>query len=157
MFLSKGRNMEHIRLPWRAWVVACDGAKALIFQNDGDAELPNLTLLEEVSQDQPLTHSLGAERPGRVYQSHGSARSAIEQTDWHGRNESAFIAKVAEKLDHAVQKHSLKHLVVAAPPRALGVLREKMTPRVSALVLAEIGKDLAQLTTKEIERHFTPE
>jgi protein required for attachment to host cells len=36
------------------------------------------------------------------------------------------------------------------------VLRQKMTPRVGAMILAEIGKDLAQLTTKEIERHFAP-
>ncbi len=148
--------MEHIRLPWRSWVLACDGAKALIFQNDGDAELPNLTLVEELSQDQPPTHDLGAERPGRVFQSHGGARSMVEQTDWHAQNEAAFLTKVAQKLDHAAQEHSLKDLVVAAPPRALGVLRQKMTPRVAGLVLTEVDKDLAQLTTKEIERHFTP-
>jgi protein required for attachment to host cells len=149
--------MEHIRLPWRAWVLACDGAKALIFQNDGDAELPNLSLVEQLSQDQPLTHSLGADRPGRVYQSQGKARSAVEQTDWHAQNEAGFLTKVAQRIDHAAQAHSLKHLVIAAPPRALGVLRQKMTPRANALVMEEVHKDLAQLTTKEIERHFMPE
>ena len=148
--------MEHIRLPWRSWVVACNGAKALIFQNDGDATLPNLTLIEHSAQEQAPTHSLGAERPGRVFQSHGAARSAVEQTDWRLRNEEAFLATVAERLDHAAGEHAFKHLVVAAPPRALGVLREKMTPRVHALVLKEIDKDIAQLTTKEIERHFAP-
>jgi protein required for attachment to host cells len=149
-------KMERIRLPWRTWVLACDGAKALIFQNDGDAELPNLKLVEATFQDQPATHELGAERPGRVFQAHGAARSAIEQTDWHLQNEAAFLSKVALRLDQAAQQDSLKHLVVAAPPRALGVLRQKMTPRVGALILAEIDKDLAQLTTKEIERHFAP-
>jgi protein required for attachment to host cells len=148
--------MERIRLPWRTWVLACDGAKALIFQNEGDAELPNLKLVEATSQDQPATHELGAERPGRVFQSHGAARSAVDQTDWHLQNEAAFLSKVAARLDQAAQQNALKHLVVAAPPRALGVLRQKMTPRVSAMIVAEIDKDLAQLTTKEIERHFAP-
>ena len=148
--------MEHIRLPWRSWLVACDGAKALIFQNDGDATLPNLTLIEHLAQNQPPTHSLGAERPGRVFQSHGGARSAVEQTDWHARNEASFLENVASWLDRAAEENSFKHLVLAAPPRALGLLREKITPRVRALVSNEIDKDLAQLTTKEIERHFAP-
>ena len=148
--------MEHIRLPWRGWLVACDGAKALIFQNDGDATLPNFTLIEHLTQDQPPTHSLGAERPGRVFQSHGGARSAVEQTDWHARNEASFLESVAAWLDHAAQAHSFKHLVLAAPPHALGLLRGRITPRVRALVSHEIDKDLAQLTTKEIERHFAP-
>ncbi len=146
--------MERIRLPWKSWVVACDGAKALIFQNTGDATLPNLVLTEHLAQDQPLTHCLGAERPGRVFQSHGGARSAVEQTDWHAQSEASFLERVAARLDRAAEERSLKHLVVAAPPRALGLLREKMTPRVRALILREIDKDLAQLTTKEIERHF---
>jgi protein required for attachment to host cells len=148
--------MEHIRLPGRSWVVVCDGAKSLIFQNDGDATLPNLILIEHLEQRQPLTHSLGVERPGRVFQSHGGARSAVEQTDWHAQNEASFLERVAARLDHAAQEHSFKHLVVAAPPRALGVLRKKMTPEVRALVLKEIDKDMAQLTTREIERRFAP-
>jgi len=58
-------------------------------------------------------------------------------------------------LDQAAQDRSFKRLVIAAPPRALGVLRKKLTSKVLALVIGEIDKDLAQLTTKEIERHFT--
>jgi len=147
--------MERLRIPWRAWVLACDGAKALIFQNDGDAELPDLQLIEALAQDQPPTHLLGAERPGRVHQSQGFERSAVEQTDWHARNEEAFLEKVAARLDQAAQDKSFKRLVIAAPPRALGVLRKKLTSKVLALTIGEIDKDLAQLTTKEIERHFT--
>jgi protein required for attachment to host cells len=147
-------KMRQTRIPWRTWVLACDGAKALIFQNEGDSEWPNLKLIDTITQEQPPTHELGAERPGRVFQSHGAARSAVEQTDWHMQNEATFLARVAEKLDQAAQKHSFKHIVIAAPPRALGMLRQKITPKVRALVFAELAKDLAQMSTNEIERHF---
>jgi protein required for attachment to host cells len=146
--------MEHIRLPWRSWLLACDGAKAVIFQNDGDAELPNLTVVDHMAQDQPLTHELGADRPGRVFQSHGGAHSAVEQTDWHAQNEAAFLTRIAERLGRAAEERKLKHLVVAAPPRALGVLRQKLSPQVSALILREIEKDFTNTPTAELERHF---
>ena len=32
------------------WVVVCDGAKALVLQNDGDAKFPNLKTLEVFEQ-----------------------------------------------------------------------------------------------------------
>lgn len=148
--------MEHFRLPWRTWLLVCDGAKALIFQNDGDAELPNLAVVEHMAQDQPLTHELGADRPGRVFQSHGAAHSAVEQTDWHAQNEAAFLTRVAERLDQAQEERKFKHLVVAAPPRALGVLRQKLSPQVNALVTQEIEKDFTNMPTAELERHFRP-
>ena len=148
--------MEHIRLPWRSWLLVCDGAKAVIFQNDGDAELPNLTVVEHMAEDQPLTRELGADRPGRVFQSQGDAHSAVEQTDWHAQNEAAFLTRVAERLDRAAEERKVKHLVVAAPPRALGVLRQKMSPQVSALISLEIEKDFTNIPTTELERHFRP-
>ena len=68
------------------WVVVCDGAKALILENVGDRKFPNLRSKEVRHQEDPMTHELGTDAPGRVHNSVGTARSAVEQTDWHERN-----------------------------------------------------------------------
>jgi protein required for attachment to host cells len=146
--------MDRINIPWKSWVVVCDGTKALIFSNEGDAELVNLKPLDIRVEPEPATHDLGTDRPGRVHQSMGSSRSSVETTDLHAEAEVQFISKLAEKLDKAARAHEMKHVILVAPPKALGILRKHLTPELQALVKAEVAKDLAQLSTSEIEKHL---
>ena len=137
------------------WVVVCDGAKALIFENTGDADLINLVTREAVSAEQnPATSEQGADRPGRVHQSVGSSRSSVEQTDWHDRAEQAFLRGLAGCLDRAVENREMKAIVLVAPPRAMGVLRAELTPRVDKAVKAEITKDYTGMPVDQIEKHL---
>ncbi|MCX5493870.1 host attachment family protein [Kaistia dalseonensis] len=145
---------EMIKVPRKSWVVVCDGAKALLFENDGDAELINLKLVENLDQPDPANRDIGTDRPGRVYQSHGSARSSVEEPDWHAEAEAKFLALVADHLDKAVTAHQVKQVILVAPPRALGILRQRLSDGVRAVVKHEIAKDLAGLSTGEIERHL---
>ncbi len=146
--------MDRIKIPWKSWVVVCDGTKALVFSNEGDAELLNLKPLDIRVEPEPLTHDLGTDRPGRVHQSLGASRSAVESTDFHAEAEANFISKLAERLDKAASAHEMSHVILVAPPKALGILRKHLTPELQALVKAEVAKDLAQLSTSEIEKHL---
>src|SRR5690242_17690242 len=105
------------------WVVVCDGAKALVLQNTGDAKFPNLkTVAVRLQPDLP-TRELGGDKPGRTHSSAGHGSSAVTQTDWHDRSEQAFLTQLAQKLDAAVTAGKTKSIVLVAPPRALGMLR----------------------------------
>jgi protein required for attachment to host cells len=146
--------VEDVRIPWKTWVLVCDGAKALLLRNDGDATLLNLVLLKTLAEPAPATHELGSDKPGRTHESMGYARSAMEQTDWHAQAEAAFLRGVAGELDKAVRENGIKALVLVAPPKALGLLRKELTDSVQACVKAEIPKDLARLSTRDIEKHL---
>lgn len=146
--------MEHIRIPPKAWVLVCDGAKAIILRNEGEGSTPRLKTVDIFVEPHAPTRELGSERPGRVYQANGSARSAVEQTDWHDQEEAAFLHKVAEELDRIVREQGVKDLVVVAPPRALGLLRGCISDAVDAVVSAEVAKDLTKLTSDQIARHL---
>ncbi len=148
--------MNRTRIHWQSWLLVCDGSKALMLRNDGDAELLNLKQVEHFVQPQPLTHDLGTDRPGRVQQAtgNGSVRSATEETDLHAESEAAFLADVVEAADKAVRENRVKNFVVIAPPKALGILRERFTPSLRAALNAEIAKDLVHLPISEIEKHL---
>ncbi len=136
------------------WVVVCDGAKALLLQNVGDEMFPNLKTREVYQQDDPPTHEQGTDAPGRSFQSVGHKRSAMEQTDWHEQGEHRFLERLATHLDAAVQAGTIKSLVIAAPPRALGVLRPLYSPGFRRALRAEVDKDLVRLPVHEIEKHL---
>lgn len=137
------------------WVVVCDGAKALVLENVGDAKFPNLKTIEVFEQKEPATHELGADAPGRAFSSVGSGRSAVSQTDWHDQAEQQFLIQLAHRLDAAVSAGKIKSLVVIAPPRALGVLRPAYSHALKGAVRAEIDKDLVKMPVHEIEKRLS--
>ena len=139
------------------WVVVCDGAKALVLENVGDAKFPNLKMLEVFEQEDLATHELGTDRPGRSYSSVGHGRSAVSQTDWHDQAEHDFLLQLTQHLDAAIAAGKIKSLIVVAPPRALGVLRPAYSPALKAAVRAELDKDFVKLPVHEIEKHLTGE
>jgi protein required for attachment to host cells len=78
----------------------------------------------------------------------------MEQTDWHEQAEQRFLQSLAAHLDAAVNSGQAKSLIVVAPPRALGVLRQAYSHNLRAALRAEIDKDLVSLPVHQIERHL---
>ena len=146
--------MSKLKLRPGEWVVVCDGAKALVLENVGDEMFPNLKTREVYQQDDAMTHEQGSDAPGRSFQSVGTARSAMEQTDWHEQGERRFLEKLVARLDHAVQAGEVKSLIIAAPPRALGAIRQVYTQALRNALAAEIDKDLVRMPVHEIEKHL---
>ena len=125
--------MHNLRIHNGDWVVVCDGAKALILENAGDAVALNLKTKEVHAQTDEKTSEQGTDAPGRSINSVGARRSAMEQTDWHEQDEERFLTDLSKRLNAAVMAGEAKSLVLVAPPRALGVLRQAYSQRRCAL------------------------
>lgn len=146
--------MSKLKLHPGQWVVVCDGTKALVLENVGDEMFPNLRTKEVYQQEAPLTREQGTDAPGRTFSSVGEARAAMDQTDWHAQDERRFLQKLADRLDAAVQAGEAKSLIIAAPPRALGALRQVYSRGLRGALAAEIDKDLVKMPVHEIEKHL---
>lgn len=146
--------MNKIKIRAGDWVVVCDGRKALFLENCGDDKFPNLRTKEVHEHQQAPTHAMGTDTPGRVHASVGTARSAVEQTDWHDEEERLFLGTIVQRLDAALTAGTVKHLVVIAAPRALGMLRQGYSPVVRQAIRTELGKDFVHLPVHEIESHL---
>jgi len=71
----------------------------------------------------------------------------IRQGDW-------VIVCDGKKALSAVNAGLVKSLILIAPPRALGVLRQAYSHNLRAAVRAEIDKDFVNLPVHEIEKHL---
>jgi protein required for attachment to host cells len=146
--------MSELKIDKGGWIIVCDGAKALVLENTGARMRPSLRTREVFDQPDHKTAELGTDKPGRSFNSVGSRRSAVEQTDWHEQEEERFLQRLAEHLDKAVLAGETKSLIVVAPPRALGVLRHTFTEHVRKAVEAEVEKNFVKMPVHEIERHL---
>ena len=146
--------MDRINVKSGEWVVVCDGRKALVLENIGDAKYPNLHTREVHEHSETRTSEQGTDRPGKTHPSEGTARSAMEQTDWHDQSERAFLTALASRLHVALTKGETKSLIMIASPRALGMIREVYSSAVRSAIRAEVAKDLVKLPVHEIENQL---
>ncbi|HRF08903.1 MAG TPA: host attachment family protein [Xanthobacteraceae bacterium] len=146
--------MQNLKIGNGAWVIVCDGAKALVLENNGDGQYPDLRTRDVFAQENPSTSEQGTDRPGRTHSSVGPGRSAVGQTDWHDQAETKFLKELIEKIHLAVHGGETKELVIVAPPRALGVIREYYTPAIKEALRKEIDKDLVKMPVDQIEKQL---
>ena len=146
--------MSRVTVPWKSWVVVCDGAKALVLRNEGDTELMNLQVVERMDQASEPDRDLSTDRPGRAHASDGVSRAALEETDFHEQDETDFLKGIATTLNERVYAKKIESFVLVAPPTALGKLRPQLSAGTVEAMRGEVPKDLVKMPIPEIEKHL---
>ncbi|NRG17066.1 host attachment protein [Rhizobiales bacterium] len=144
--------MSGVRIDHDAWVLVGDGEKALVFRNEGDADYPNLQVVQMLEHENPATREQGTDAPGRFNDGPSEHKSAVETTDWHRLEKHRFAKEIADALYKAAHKGRFSKLVVAAPPMTLGDLRKAFHKEVLSRVVAEVDKTLTGHPPSEIEK-----
>ncbi|SFS43649.1 Protein required for attachment to host cells [Sulfitobacter marinus] len=134
------------------WVLIADGEKALFMVNETDAEDPFLQVFREEEQDNPPNRDQAANRRGRFNDGPSVHRSAVDDTDWHQLSKDRFADELAEILYKQSHKGKFDKIVIVAPPKTLGELRDEMHQEVVAKVVGEIPKTLTNHPMDEIEK-----
>lgn len=136
----------------KALVLIGDGQKALFLRNKGTAHQVKLEVEQILQQDNPATREQGTDRPGRSLSSVGTARSAVEEVDWHHIAKERFAGEIAEALYRHAHDNRFDKLVVVAPAKILGNLRKAFHAEVADRVVGEISKELTSHPIPQIER-----
>lgn len=135
-----------------ALVLVGDGSKAMFLRNVGGVQHLKLSVERVLDQDNPPTREQGSDRPGRANGSDGWSRSALEETDWHQLAEDRFASEIASTLYRLAHAEQFKELIVIAPPKVLGKLRQSLHKEVTERIIAELPKELTVHTVPEIEK-----
>ncbi|NWN82249.1 MAG: host attachment protein [Halomonas sp.] len=132
------------------YIVVADAARARIFTRDA------LELVEKES----LVHSesrlhegdLVTDRGSDVHESTGtSSRSSGGESMARTHEEQVFAKQVAERLYRARTDNSLAKLILVAPARFLGQLRDKLDGPTAKLVIHSLTKDLTKSNLEVIQ------
>lgn len=124
----------------RVWFLVADGRRArLLNEKRRGAALVESWSMEIGAED---TYD-PRDRPPRSFDRVGAGRHAMDKgRSLHEQEEVNFLNRVAQRITGAEKHGEFDHLVIAAPPRALGLLREKLAAAVLTRVRAETPKDL---------------
>ena len=145
--------MERTGIPHDALVLVGDGLRAIFLRNNGTVMQPELAVENMFEQENPPTREQGTDRPTRGPSR--NPRGNIEQSDWHQLNEDRFATEIADKLYHLAHANRFQRLVIVAPPKILGALRQSLHKEVLDKIEAEVPKELATYSVPAIQRELT--
>ena len=89
--------------------------------------------------------------PGVSFESDTAMRHGTGQHGLADRRREAFAKELAELLNRQAQKGEYEHLVIAAPPRLLKAIRDKLSDTARSRIQAEISKDLLKVSNHDIK------
>lgn len=136
-------------------IVVADHQHARFFRNDGPER--GIQPIDGLSLDThlPRTSELLTDREGRGTASRNGRHHGIEaRSDAHGLQGLAFIGKVAAAVAQQMDGCEYERLILIAPPRALGELRELLPQRIQARIIGELPRDLTKATPDKILDHL---
>lgn len=133
------------------YIVVADAARARLFTRDA------LQLKERES----LVHAEGRLHEGDLVTDNGAdvhdsmstaARSSGGENTALQHQARLFAKLVAERLYQARVDNSLEKLILVAPPKFLGLLRDKIDAVTSKRVIHTLAKDLSKASLSDIQQ-----
>jgi protein required for attachment to host cells len=125
-----------------AWILVADGRRARVLVEErrgANLEEPDDWAME-IGPDELYD---AQDRPPRSFDRVGAGRHAMDKgRSLHEQEEEKFLKRVADRVTDAERHNQFDHLVIAAPPRALGLLRSMLGPGAKSRIRADLSKDL---------------
>jgi protein required for attachment to host cells len=150
------------------WVLVSDASRARIFAAADQGKVWSLVRELEHPESRLTNQELVSDRPGSIQQSGGPSghrvannpskgnRSAMEpQTDPKTEEHILFARELADELEKGLHNNAYNHLILAAGPQFLGMLRSSLDNQVSKHVTASVDKDYTQLDPRKLQERFS--
>jgi len=137
------------------WIVVADGQHATVYHHDGPGK--GLEIIEGMggTQEVPPSREIVSDAPGRMQGSGGTGATAMTaRTDPHELEEKRFTESLAAEVSRAALEKQFDRLILAAPPRTLGILRKSLSSHATDRVIAELDKDLTKASRNDLAAHM---
>ena len=147
------RSDEDPLAPKRLYVLVADSAMARFFK----AKTP-VRSIEEIldhphREGRQKNSDLYTDRPGSNHGGAGGYQTYDRETDEAPEN-ARFARELGEYLSKARHKGRFDKLILVAPPKFLGVLRNHLSKECLGAVMKSIDKDLVREDAAAIARHL---
>lgn len=134
-------------------IVLTDGGRArLVERSQTTGDFVTIETIDHMRELRRLRHQVRARPPVRTFGSFSMQRHGVGKEDPFRPAKEAFMTDVARRAARAVWRRKFDGVVVAAPPRLIGVLRRRLGRR--TLVAEVVGKDLTKVSDHELAAWF---
>src|SRR5690606_5534898 len=102
----------------------------------------------------PVSHEAGTRRPDIGCASRGGPGHGPQpRTNPHEQPALRFVDRISTAVSAAAQHGALDRLIVVAPPRALGKLRERHAEPIGKMIIGELDLDLTKAPVESVREY----
>lgn len=134
------------------WILLAHGAGATIYKKDfGRASM--VVPVEEVPHPSGRLRSgqLESDRPGRSFDRMGGARHALATHESASEHDAhLFALDLVARLERLRMEQHIHQLVLIAPPKLLGIVREAASEPLRSCMNAALAKDLPRADAEQV-------
>ena len=124
------------------WIVVADGGKARVFEErERHGELKELPTWHEEHGGEDVSHA-------HRHTTHTSANTPKQAA------EAEFLQGLAKAIDAAARKKAFDKLVLMAPPKAMGVLRDALKTEASSRIELTDAHDRTHEDARALKAHL---
>jgi protein required for attachment to host cells len=123
------------------WILAADERAAHLFSREGD----HLKPVSDFVAGENIEIEMNNNTIGRNANPGGQAQSYEPRMEQSRQWQVSFAQKIAATLNDAASREAFGRLIVVAPPKMLGYLRDCLDENVKSHVAAEVNKEVAHL------------
>ncbi|MDI6004495.1 host attachment protein [Cobetia marina] len=134
------------------YIVAADAARARIFARAAGKVTEVDSLVHPESRQH--TGDLRTGGKGESSGGHGSLHQTGDDGATSDKHQDFFAKEVAQYLKQAANDGKFDQLIIAAAPKFLGALRDKLDKPVAKLVSETVDKDLSHESADDIKQRF---
>jgi protein required for attachment to host cells len=128
------------------WIVVADARGAMIVENAGTDEKPDLRLINRIETpkltDDPM--------PPRGADAHAILRAAQEASDRARLAETAMVAMLVTRLTFAARQARITQLALAAPQHMLDAVRVRLDADMRARIVVAVPRALGDHALEDI-------
>ncbi len=138
----------------RMLIVVADGEHARFVRAAADGALHTVSAIDSTAA-RKQSSGLGSDRPGATFHSDASVHHSLSpRSDPHMLAEERFAQMLAREIGIAMDHDPAGELVLAAPPRILNAIRERLADGIAARIVGMLGKDLTKVPDQALRSHL---
>lgn len=137
------------------WALVSDGGKARILSmKRHPPEFRELLAMDSATRHRS-DRDLVSDASGRSHHVTGPGSHVREpRVSAKDRGEEQFVADLLERLAREAQSGAFDSLLIAADPRTLGKIRNRIDERLRSKLTLELNLDLAGLNSRQLEKRL---
>ncbi len=137
------------------FVIAADNTCARVFHSSSSqGSLEEKTVLVHPENRLP-EKNMGSDRQGYSFSSHGHGRKVLsKRVDPKEHGIKQFVKEISEYLKNSEANNEFDQLIIIAAPKLLGTLKKQLNNSIRKLIIYELNKNIAKLSTAEIREYL---
>jgi protein required for attachment to host cells len=137
------------------WILVAHRSGAVVYESRGPGRPLHSVMQLRNPRGRLKSSQVLADRPGRSFDRRGGGRHSLSTEESVPEHIArTFVGKIVERLELARTKAGFERLVLVAPPKMLGQLREALSEALRALLIAELPKDLAHSDGDQVRKQL---